>query len=44
MKNHDHEKKQHYEGTVVGKFEGEREITLGFADLLGDGCRFEDLS
>jgi hypothetical protein len=25
-----------YSGTVVGKLEGEREITLGFVDLMRD--------
>jgi hypothetical protein len=30
------EKNQMYSGTVVGKLEGEREITLGFVDLIRD--------
>ncbi|PHT34486.1 Ribulose bisphosphate carboxylase large chain [Capsicum baccatum] len=33
-----------YAGTVVGKLEGERDITLGFVDLLRDGFVKQDRS
>ena len=31
-----------HSGTIVGKLEGEREITLGFVDLLCDDCIEQD--
>jgi ribulose-bisphosphate carboxylase large chain len=33
-----------HSGTVVGKLEGEREVTLGFVDLMRDACIEKDRS